>query len=238
MDLKQLYPNPHGDQCFWYEAAEKLGAPNVKWCETTLCQFVSEPANTWSNLAYIIAALFIWMGAKKDNQHFIKQFSCVVFWVGAFSFIYHLSNNYVTQVFDFIGMFLLVFWCLGVNLTRLSMVKENAIKPIIIFGTIFFTGIVHWMYINDIKYQVLVLIVGIAIAITEMLAQRKVKTSIIYFNMSIILLIGAFAFSFMDHTRIFCEPDNHFIQGHALWHTIAGIAMYTIYRHYRLINLR
>ena len=38
--------NPHGVGCPWHSITETWGAPNVKWCEETLCQWISEPANT------------------------------------------------------------------------------------------------------------------------------------------------------------------------------------------------
>ena len=82
-----------------------MGAPNIKWCEETLCQWVSEPANTWSNLGYLFVALGLFSWAHRSRHHRIHQsFSAVVFSMGLISFVYHLSNFYGTQVLDFIGM--------------------------------------------------------------------------------------------------------------------------------------
>jgi hypothetical protein len=47
-------------------------------------------------------------------------------------------------------------------------------------------------------------------------------------------LIVAFGFSISDNTRFWCTPEHHgwFSQGHALWHWIAALGMFTIYKHY------
>src|SRR4051812_20202982 len=105
------YPNPHGPLCPWYEITEKIGAPNIKWCEETLCQVISEPSNAWSNLGHIIAALLITYLSLKNKESFeLRLFGPIIFLMGMMSFFYHLSNFYTSQVLDFLGIFFLVGW--------------------------------------------------------------------------------------------------------------------------------
>ena len=37
----------------WYKLSS-VALPNVKWCEETLHGWVTEPANTWSNIPFIL----------------------------------------------------------------------------------------------------------------------------------------------------------------------------------------
>ena len=99
--------NPHGVGCPWHSITETWGAPNVKWCEETLCQWISEPANTWSNLAYIFAAILLWKTKTKKPsvRTRLNYFSFAIAFCGIGSFIYHASNNRLTQFLDFLGMF-------------------------------------------------------------------------------------------------------------------------------------
>ena len=118
------YPNPHGPSCPWYDITEKTGAPNIKWCEETLCQWVSEPANTWSNLGYIIVGVFIiYLANKHKHNSNLKQFGPIVIFMGAMSLFYHQSNFYGSQILDFVGMFFFVGWAIGQNLIRLGKLK-------------------------------------------------------------------------------------------------------------------
>ena len=76
--------------CPWYKLSS-LGLPNVKWCEATRCSWITEPANTWSNLAYIIAGIIIFMMLKPENRKTSKWFGATLIFVGFSSFVYHMS---------------------------------------------------------------------------------------------------------------------------------------------------
>lgn len=229
------YQNPHGSTCPWYSITESQGAPNIKWCEETLCQWISEPANTWSNLGYlIIASIILFLSVKNRHNFKLKLFGPIVFFMGAMSFFYHLSNFYGSQLLDFIGMFVFVSWPLGFNLIRLGKMKNAYLLPFILLWTLTLTLLTHVMYLGEMKFQGIILVAGISIILTEFLAYKKNPIESKWFVTSIILLIVAFGFSLADGTRFWCDPTAHgiFSQGHALWHWLASVAMLTIYLHY------
>ena len=62
MEIPSLAP-----QCPWYELSE-IAKPNVKWCEATVCGWITEPANTWSNLAFIGMGIAIWIIASNKTK--------------------------------------------------------------------------------------------------------------------------------------------------------------------------
>jgi len=229
------YPNPHGPSCPWYEITEKTGAPNIKWCEETLCQWISEPALTWSNLGYLIVGLVVlYLGIKNKHNAHMKQFGPIIFFMGAMSFFYHQSNFYGSQILDFVGMFFFVGWAIGMNLIRLGKIKSNQLVWFNLSLASVYTVAMHAMYVTDIKFQVIVLISGFIILATEFMARNVVKVKYGWFITTILVLIVAFGFSISDGQRIWCDPTQHgwFSQGHAMWHWVAAIGMLTIYFHY------
>jgi len=229
------YPNPHGPSCPWFPHTVDWGAPNIKWCEETLCQWISEPANTWSNVSYLIVAVIITViSFRKNHDIKIKQFGPIIFFMGAMSFFYHSSNFYGSQILDFIGMFFFVGWAKGMNLIRLGKLQDKHLIPFNIVVAILYTLLMHYMYIEGLKFQGLILLSAIFIAITEIMAFKKHKTELKWFFTGIGLLIIAFGFSFSDGSRLWCDPTQHgiFSQGHAMWHWFAGSAMFFIHKHY------
>ncbi len=40
---------------------------------------------------------------------------------------------------------------------------------------------------------------------------------------------GAFIFLILDVTRTWCDPQNHIINGHAIWHLLSGTAIYIFF---------
>ncbi|MBY0516655.1 MAG: ceramidase [Bacteriovoracaceae bacterium] len=225
----ELYPNPHAPGCFWHDITVKTGAPNIKWCEETLCAVISEPANTWSNLLYILIPLIIWQFYKKQLQGGLRSYPVVIFIMGAGSLIYHASNFYPTQILDFFGMFLFTGWCIGMNLIRLKKLQESKLSLFFLSYSLILTLLLHLMYISKIKFQMIILIAGLVIIATELMAHAQTRK---WLFASLGLLIVAFGFSISDGSRLWCSPTNHMIQGHAIWHLVAGVAMFTIWLHY------
>lgn len=235
------YPNPHGPMCPWYETTEQTGAPNIKWCEETLCQWISEPANTWSNIGYLIAALFVgYMAYKNKHNSNLKQFGPIIFFMGAMSLFYHMSNFYGSQILDFLGMFLFVGWAIGMNLIRLGKLKSNQLIWFNLGLASVYTVMMHAMYVSEIKFQVIVLISALIIVATEFKARKVAKVQYGWFIATLGFLVIAFGFSVSDGSRFWCHPTEHgwFSQGHAIWHWVAAIGMVTIYKHYSQATLK
>ncbi len=227
--------NPHHPGCFWYSAAEWSGPPNVKWCEQTLCQVVSEPANAWSNLGYILVALGLtyWSFFRGKSRE-LKLYGPILLLLGLCSFFYHLSNFYFSQIFDFVGMFLFCGWVIGMNAVRLTWLRRERLLAFVVSLTLGLVVVMQGMRMLGWKYQSIILFATVFIHITEFLARNMKRVKYLYFALSSGLLGVAFAFSISDVTRRFCDPHAHgwFSQGHALWHWVGALAMLTIYAHY------
>lgn len=224
-----MYPNPHGPGCPWYSLAESQGAPNIKWCEETLCQWISEPSNTWSNLGYLLTGLIVTFLAFRNKEQFhLKLYGPIVFIMGVTSFFYHMSNFYGSQILDFVGMFFFVGWAIGMNLIRRKKLK-NLVLFMGVF-TIVNVIIMHFMYLMEMKFQLLILLSAFVIIATEF------KRTSFWFLLTLMFLLVAFGFSLSDAERYWCDSSEHVIQGHALWHLLASIATFTLYKHYSTLR--
>jgi len=229
------YPNPHAPSCPWHDITETTGAPNIKWCEETLCQWVSEPANTWSNLGYIVAGIIItYLAYKNKHNANLKQFGVIVIFMGAMSLFYHQSNFYGSQLLDFIGMFFFVGWAIGMNLIRMGKVKSNQLIWFNLGLASVLLLLVHAMYVSNLKFQVLVLISGLVIIATEIMIKKITVVKYNWYFATLFFLIVAYGFQYSDGKRLWCNPSHHgwFSQGHAMWHWVACIAMVTMYKFY------
>lgn len=232
-----LYPNPHADHCPWHSYAEKWGPSNIKWCEENICSIVSEPANTWSNLAYIFIFLSMLRVLRKNSSFEMYWLAGSMFFLGAFSFFYHMSNFYVSQLFDFIGMYMFLFWYFCMNLKHLKLVATKNMIMIYLSLVMFFTMITHVSYFMQFKFQLLVVLVGAMICFSELLLYRKQPknpSSFKFFYIGLALIIFAECFSFADLLRLFCMPSNHFIQGHSIWHVLSAIGLFYTFKHQQL----
>ena len=220
--------------CPWY-SLKSLRLPNLKWCEAQLCSWVEEPANAWSNLAFIFLGVFMIYLARDLKSRALRFYGPGSIIIAFTSFAYHASNNFVMQILDFFGMYVFCYLLLLVNLQRLG---KNVIKKSFatfwsaVFGTTLFTVLADLAHIpiQGIVVVLIFLIVG-----TEFRVKQKSKTAYPMHNfyISMTLMLVAFAFSFSDHQRILCDPENHWFQGHAVWHLVSAFALLFSFFHHR-----
>ena len=237
--MTALYANPHGPTCPWYGPAEWLGAPNIKWCEASLCNWVSEPANTWSNLAYLLVALIVFLQCRRSAYVELRWLGPALLLMGLFSSAYHASNNYLSQLFDFLGMYLVLFWLLAINLRRNGWISRASQTPAFASMTVAGLLLVHLMYLTQLRFQLIIAVVSLAILLTEFTARRHdaaERLPLRHYSTGLVFLVLAQSASLADLTRLICDPENHFVQGHALWHGLSALALYFTVQHYRQLR--
>ena len=99
--------------------------PNLKWCEENLCGWITTPANTWSNLAYLFVGILIIRECRGKPGDLRRMFGPITLFLGAASFLYHASYTWFFQFFDFVGMFLVIILMITLNLRRLDWIHPG-----------------------------------------------------------------------------------------------------------------
>jgi len=234
-----FFPNPHQPGCFWHSLTEKFGAPNIKWCEETLCQIVSEPANAVSNIGYILIGLYFCYQWRNHQLSFMRKLPIFELIMGMCSLFYHMSNFFISQIFDFIGMYLFLICIISTNFYRLKLIEEKNILPLVYGLSFLLTVLILPLYRSNIPYQPIVGILVIFILGSEILLMMKRNFGIplnyqSFFTSLIFATLGVIA-SHLDLNRIWCDPTNHWLQGHALWHYFCAFMGYFLLKHYEQI---
>lgn len=195
--------------------------------------WVTEPANTWSNFAYILAGLLL---VKKT-----PKFGWAAIFLGFSSGIYHASNNYFFQLADFLGMYAVLAWFVLINFARLDWYKKY-LSHIYWMGGVFFAIFCTALYFLDIPYQALVFIMILGLIVSELNLKKQKKSDgakTTFYVAVFFVTLGAIT-SLSDHKRWFCDPQNHWLQGHALWHCFSATAIFFAARYfepyYKLLN--
>lgn len=213
--------------------------PNVDWCERELCAWVTNPANTWSNLAYFGFAMTMALLARRPSSRQgapeLRLFAPASFVSGAFSLIYHASYTFLLQFFDFVGMFVFLFVPITLNAIRLGQISSERQVRFYIIAVVTMSGLVPIGYFSGFPIQAIVFVLIIALIGQEVLIHRRGIASPDYrFYFAAIGLISAAAvFSALDVSRIFCDPDNHWLQGHAIWHVLSAASVFALFLFYR-----
>lgn len=227
---------PLDPACPWSDLSNAW-LPNVKWCESQLCSIVVEPANTWSNLAYVLLGLWLmWRGTRQRDRLQIT-FGRAELIVGVFSFAFHMSFSGVLQILDFAAMYVFVGLTLSFNLVRIGWLPPARRYRVYVLGILAFTALTVGLRFTPFPIQLVTPVLILATVVTEAMLfvrHRKapVPTRYAWFFASLVLLVAAAALSIADASRAFCDPHDHLIQGHALWHLLSAVSLACAWKFY------
>ena len=210
--------------CPW-EPFSSIWLPNVRWCEAQLCSVVVEPANTWSNLAYVLAGLaLLWLGARRGERT-LRVFGLAEIAVGACSFVYHMSFSGILQVLDFLGMYVFTNLLIGLNAVRLGVLSPRRFVPLYAASVVALTALTVALRFTRFPIQGIVFAAIVAIVATELVQRAPAGADRRLFAASLATLVVAAGFSAADVTGAFCDPHDHVVQGHAIWHVLGAVSL-------------
>jgi len=235
MNRFEDYPQVANPVCPWAPVREWGGLPNVKWCEETLCAWVAEPANTWSNLAFLAAAGALYALARTEQSRSLRFFAPAAAVVGISSGAYHASVTFVLQVFDFFGMYCFIGLMLLLNAVRTGWVPRERFFAWFWGGVTALTVLTVVVAKLSLPVQGIVLALVLGIVGTEVVATRRaeVRPAHGWFVAALAGLAVSMGFSAADGSGRFCDPADHLVQGHAIWHLLNGVVMVLAYLYYR-----
>ncbi|MCF8059789.1 MAG: ceramidase [Bacteriovoracaceae bacterium] len=232
-------PNPHPEGCFWFSYAEKWGVPDIKYCEETLCQFISEPANTWSNLAIVFVGIYLHFYYKRSSlkgRKFVELYGLNTVFVGATSLLYHLSNNFLTQFIDFLGMYAFFGLLFLGNLELLGKVKSSKLFSVYLISFLPFSVVFFLFRLTGIPVQLSIGLVILGGVLTKFILLRKRRVNYKFLGVAFAFFVVAISCQLADINRFACDPKNHWIQFHGLWHIFNAFGMAALFFHYERIS--
>lgn len=203
----------------------------LQFCERPLCAWIREPANTWSNLSYILIGLWLIHQAKKQDTPHTSLLGIYSIILGFMSFFYHASGTFIGEVLDFSSMFLLSSFCLSSSLTRFYDWDYKSLRMISV-STVAISACLLVLF-QSIGVELFALqLFGTLIFEYLIYKQKKEKTQykpLLWFMVSFTV---AYIVWQLDHKHIVCYPDFHWINGHAIWHILTAVGIYFIFKYY------
>lgn len=201
----------------------------ISFCEEQLCAWVVKPAETWSNLGYILFGLYILHRARRDQCQHMNFLGVIGIVLGLGSGIFHATGTFFGEYLDVSGMFMYV--ALGLTIVTRRYFKLPLKKMKYFFLALQGSSMILLWFIKPIGIALFSLQFA-AIMIMEILLYRRDKEKIDY--KYFFLFVSTFTFAWfiwwMDLLKIWCAPDNHYFNGHAAWHLITSASFYFNYQ--------
>jgi hypothetical protein len=212
------------------------------FCEWPGPGFIRQPANTFSNLAYILVGLLIVGTAspgsfRSDGPNLMRRwadhrttYGLAVVAIGAGSLFYHASLTQIGQWFDWVGMYAFASYILLYNLLRLRSFPRSIFYSAyaILNGVLFINSVIN----VGTRTQVFTVLIVIALALeVVVLFLRRPQVKLLWFIGALAALLAARYIWGLDVNGVFCTPSS-LVQGHAIWHMLTALSTALLYRYY------
>lgn len=218
----------NNENCFWNTAPEMA----ARFCEQPLCSVVIQPANTWSNIGYLIAAFFLLRQAQLNQNKYGFSFLSFVLFIG--STMYHMTGTFWGRMLDVGAMLMLSGFMLSLTITRFFKIK-NAWALLI--GALIFALSAPAMPVG--KGSLVFLIQVLSCAFIEWAMSRRLDISPEIKKLlrrAVGLFLIALVCQRLDYHRVICDPHNHVVNLHAIWHLICAYCIFLIAQYYSSTN--
>ena len=204
----------------------------MKFCEELLCGSIRQPANAFSNIGFVICGLIImWREGRKSWTPY-HMIGLAAVCIGITSGIYHASMVFFWQFFDLSSMFMLVLLPFSFNLVRIGWIKASqfSLAYLVSLG---FSMLLLYLIQGKVGEYIFGIQVFIVAGLEYMLYRKGHRPS--YPGM--FKALGTLAFAFLiwngDVHGWWCDPRNHYLQGHAVWHLLCALSIWFVYGFYK-----
>lgn len=235
---------------FWALLNAWFGPPTgvaLEFCEAYRPGIIKQPANTWSNLGFIIAGLWIaWelsKGVYRTNNSLTRStfyatfYSCLVVLLGPGSMAMHATGTEVGGFFDMLSMYLIAGFVTAYAMQRFF--KWQPVHFTVVFCLVLVTCLwadrqhdIHFLF-GFFGVTAFAFYIGITILVESLnIYIRKLEHQSHWAYYSFGALIAAFVIWIPSHDDGFlCDPQS-LLQGHAVWHLLNAVSLYCLFRYY------
>ena len=224
MGPRDIVPMP--ESCPWGGWAP----PDIQHCEENLCAWVAAPADSWSNLAYLVVGFALIRRAPPGPA---RIFGPISLFVGLSSFIFHASFTAAFQALDYAAMFALFLSMLALSAWRAGLLREAALARSVWGGTGLCLLLFAALRKAALPVQPMILVLAAGVLLSELWLWRRARAaSYKWLGAAIALAASGFALWLGDYTRVLCNPADHLWQGHAAWHLLTALGIGALARYY------
>jgi hypothetical protein len=212
---------------------DRLAPATVKYRETNLPAWIRQPANTWSNLGYVLVGLWLFLQFRiQEPSLWMGIIPITAVAVGIGSGLYHASYSFVFQVMDLASMYLLSSFMVTFSLNRLVPMPEG-VSYALYFG-LFLGSFVVFLVVRKRSGFLLFAAQVLAFILLEVgMWIGGYPANRLHFVLAIALCGVSIVFWIVDYTGRAFDPDNHVIQGHAVWHMLSAVCLLLLYNYYQ-----
>ena len=215
--------------CPW----EGLARAPAEFCEESLCGWIRQPGNTWSNIGFLLAGIAILYRSRRVGAEHLRGLGYVALATGIGSAFFHASETLVGRFADWAGMYLGASYMLAVNVRRLSGWSQAVIRLFFWGNFVLGMGLMVPSSRHPTIYYVIETTVCCVLLEAILFVKQGKNTHYAWLVRYWLVFLVAYGLWMLDIRKSLCDPGNHWMSGHAAWHLLDAVAMYFLFEYYR-----
>ncbi len=199
----------------------------MQFCEAPVFCFPKFPSDTISNLGPLLGGIVI-LRRHSAFRHELRWLGWAAVATAIFSALFHGTGTRFGEYLDLFGMYAFIAVCLALTIWRCLQAMQGSM---VVMASMIFTILVMLSVINIHLATPAFAVATIAVLFLEFrassnqLASKHLRRAALYLGI-------AFSFWVLDYTHILCNPENHLLTGHSIWHLMNGLVFFETYRYY------
>jgi hypothetical protein len=206
-----------------------LAPASIAFCEERLCSWVAEPSNAWSNIAFLVPAVWVLRRGAPLPRPFRAVAGLTATFLAATSFFFHATGSRVGELADVSSMYLLPALSLGRAISERGWLKVGLALPLVCWSgstaAMAFSGsdgIIVW---GSLAFLALML---------SLSRSQRLPSPRYHWGLGVLASFGLAYFIWWcdkpDKLGWLCVPDNHLLTGHAVWHGLTALSVYFFFK--------
>lgn len=212
----------------------------ANFCEAPREGHVKQPANTWSNLGFVVAGLLVALHVVRTPRNGMPRglataFACVVVLLGPASAAMHATQSACGGHLDLLSMYLVAGFAASYAWMRSARRGPGAFTVAYILCVAGCEVVGLWpdpvpvvTYAGNVAFASLLLVA--VVLETRLWRRGETERTFGYGVAALGSLLVAFAIWLASNAG-WCDPHS-VLQGHAVWHLLCAVAAYLLYRLY------
>ena len=206
-----------------------LRIPTVEYCEKVVQGLIARPGYAISNIPFILAGSFIILKNKGSRFSFLVGILSII--IGVCSFLYDASFTFLSQYFDWLGMFLFILFLSILNLKRLFDLDWK--RLITIFSLILFLYLPVSFLTEQGTFFFGIGVVFLILSEIYLTVKNKSHLDKKWVLALMLFLIGYISRN-LDLYGVFCDPGN-ILNGRGIFHYLSSISILLLHSYYKKI---
>jgi hypothetical protein len=195
----------------------------IAFCERRLCAWVVEPSNAWSNLAYVLVGAWILWRRRARPGSALSAVGIAAVLLGLGSFAFHATGVRAFEVVDVAGMYLISGLALAFGLQRLRG-WSDAVAMGFLVASVVASSLLMVALGND--GIVVFGVQSLAVLWLELRLRTRTPDGVGRWLLAAVGVLGVgLVIWVLDLRGPLCDPDNHFVTGHAVWHALTALSL-------------